>query len=52
MMSKKHFIAIADILHDHKDCLCEDVVSRLMVLFSEDNPRFNPSRFRKAISGE
>lgn len=45
-MSKKDYIAIARILKNSETL--EEVRLRLVVLFKENNPRFDPERFLKA----
>jgi hypothetical protein len=60
MLSKKHYIRIAEILktvktEHNKKCIftvkaLEDLENRLVQYFSEDNPRFDNWRFKRASS--
>ncbi len=49
-MTKKTYIATADILSSYKDLIAdeftfEDLVNDFAVMFSEDNPNFNSEKF-------
>lgn len=49
-MSKKDYVAIAEILRDvpMRSETRAQLVSRFCTMLADDNPRFNPSRFREA----
>lgn len=63
MFSKKYYRAIADIIRDtetsfernHTDDMSwevldkQDLIGRLVIFFSQDNPSFDGARFRKWI---
>jgi hypothetical protein len=49
-MSRRDYIAIAEILRDTRmeSETRAQLVARFVVVLSDDNPRFSPSRFREA----
>lgn len=52
MMTRKDYVAVAEILSSYKD-LCdeftfEDLVEDFSVFFAEDNPNFKHEKFREA----
>jgi hypothetical protein len=52
MLSKKHYKAIAEILHEHayrSGGLDEVMLGKFCDYFRQDNPRFDEQRFREAV---
>jgi hypothetical protein len=51
-MSRKDYVALAEILRETPmaDETRAELVSRLVTMLADDNPRFSPSRFRAACS--
>ncbi len=51
-MSKNDYIGIAKIINDITHCgeiiYKEDLINSLITLFKEDNPLFNPEKFKQA----
>jgi len=50
MLHRKYYDKIAKIIRDSKTK--DDIVNGLIDFFLEDNPNFDPVRFRRAIEGE
>lgn len=51
-MSKKHFIALADIVKFHREAFTEEAIVQLGRFCADQNCRFNYSRWRRYINGE
>ena len=51
MMTRKHYIAVADAIHralsDYDDEVTQRLVDELRPVFKRDNPAFNSERFFK-----
>ena len=50
MMTKKNYIRIAEILNKHSKNLNMNLVNDLMDYFEEDNPLFDRSKFKEAVT--
>jgi hypothetical protein len=55
MMTRKDYVAVAEILSSYKDLmndnfLFEDLVEDFSSFFSEDNPNFKFDKFREACT--
>ena len=52
MMTRKDYVATADIIHSYNlqlpEILLEKMVEDFCEMFQEDNPRFDANRFRVA----
>jgi hypothetical protein len=56
MLSRKHYVAIAAVLHEvsereeftHTETTINEVAERLAVIFKDDNPNFDRNRFLEA----
>lgn len=53
MMTRKDYVKVADILNAYKENIEEqifsDLVSDFGILFKNDNPNFDYTRFRNAV---
>ena len=53
MMSRKVYIELAKILRGHRNCpMIKELLVRITVWLSEDNPRFDACRFYDAVYEE
>jgi hypothetical protein len=54
-MSRKHYREVADILSRSKQkdhWSFDDVINELCIMFKNDNPRFNASKFKEACESK
>jgi hypothetical protein len=55
MMTRKDYVAVAEILNENKNGIDSDVFHDLVIDFSDfffkDNPNFSPNRFELACYG-
>ena len=50
MLTRKHFIQVADIIRTHKDR--DDLINQFVSYLNHENVRFDEQRFRDACKGD